>query len=498
MIEARVEQTLRQSLPPPIDDPGLEDRVQAAIASSGRKVVALDDDPTGVQTVHGVAVLAGWDAETLAAELGNLPPLFFILTNSRALPETRAAALNREIGRNLRDAGRETGVPFVIASRSDSTLRGHFPAETDALAEVLGGVDGVLICPAFFEGGRVTAGDVHLVRDGDRFVPAAETEFARDATFGYSARTLPGWVEEKSRRRITTRDVASLTLDEIRGGGPERVAERLRQARHGRPIVVNALDYPDLWTVVLGLLRVEEEGRRFVYRTGASFVRARAGIDARPLLTRDELLGPNAPRPARGLVVVGSHVGRTTEQLQLLLRAPTTTGVEVAVTELLRGVDDRDREIERVRRQADDACATGQTPVVYTSRQVERPEGMEELVVARTVSDALVAIVRGIEARPDFVVGKGGITSSDVGTLGLGAARATVLGQVRPGVPVWRLGPESRFPAMPYVVFPGNVGHPETLTEIVTELIGREPRALFSPEPEHLGASRIKAQQRPE
>jgi uncharacterized protein YgbK (DUF1537 family) len=472
VIEARVERALGQSLPSPIEDPGLEDRVQAAVADSGRKVVALDDDPTGVQTVHGVAVLARWVTQALAAELSNGAPLFFILTNSRALPEDRAAALNREIARNLLDASRDTGVPFVVASRSDSTLRGHFPAETDALAAALGGVDGVLICPAFIEGGRVTAGDVHFVRDGDRFVPAAETEFARDATFGYSAHTLPGWVEEKTHRRIRTAEVASLALREIRGGGPARVAERLRDVRGGQPVVVNALDYQDLWTVVLGLLWAEAEGKQFLYRTGASFVRARAGISARPLLRRSELLGKNAPRPSRGLVVVGSHVQRTSEQLQRLLLHSDIAGIEVAVPALLHSADDRDREIARVRRRADDAITTGRTPVVYTSRRVERPEGMEELVVARAVSDALVAIVRGIESRPDFVVGKGGITSSDVGTLGLGAERATVLGQVRPGVPVWRLGPESRFPGLPYVVFPGNVGDAETLAEIVTELIG--------------------------
>jgi uncharacterized protein YgbK (DUF1537 family) len=475
VIEARVGEALGQSLPPPIGDSDLEERVQTAVAESGRKVVALDDDPTGVQTVHHVAVLAGWDAEKLVAELADPAPLFFILTNSRALPEDRAAALNREIVGNLLDASRESRTPFVIASRSDSTLRGHFPAETDALAEALGRIDGVLICPAFFEGGRITAGDVHFVRDGNQFVPAAETEFARDATFGYSARTLPGWVEEKTHHRIKTVDVASLTLEEIRGGGPERVAARLRDARHRQPIVVNALDYPDLWTVVLGLLQTEAEGKRFLYRTGASFVRARAGIDARPLLRRDEVLGTNTPRPARGLVVVGSHVRRTTEQLQRVLLAPETTGVEVVVRKLLRGDDDRAREVTRVRRQVDDALETGQTPIIYTSRQVERPDGMEELVVARVVSDALVAIVRGIAARPDFVVGKGGITSSDIGTRGLGAERATVLGQVRPGVPVWRLGSESRFPTMPYIVFPGNVGEAETLAEIVTELIGAEP-----------------------
>jgi uncharacterized protein YgbK (DUF1537 family) len=475
MIEARVGQALGLSLPPPIDDSDLEARVQEAVAASGRKVVALDDDPTGVQTVHDVAVLAGWDAERLAAELADPAPLFFILTNSRALSENRAAALNREIAGNLLDATRKSRVPFVIASRSDSTLRGHFPAETDALADVLSEIAGVLICPAFFEGGRVTAGDIHFVRDGDQVVPAAETEFARDATFGYRARTLPGWVEEKTHHRINTADVTSLTLEDIRYGGPQRVAARLRDVRRGQPIVVNALDYPDLWAVVLGLLQVEAEGKRFLYRTGASFVRARAGIDARSLLRRDELLGPNAPRPTRGLVVVGSHVRRTTEQLQRVLLVPETTGIAVAVPELLHDDDDRTREIARVVREVDDALETGRTPVVYTSRQVERPDGMEELVVARVVSDALVAIVRGIAPRPDFVIGKGGITSSDVGTRGLGAERATVLGQVRPGVPVWRLGSETRFPSMPYVVFPGNVGEAETLAEIVTELIGSQP-----------------------
>ncbi len=472
MINAQVAQALGRPLPASIDDQGLERRVREAVAASGRKVVALDDDPTGVQTVHDVAVLAHWEPRALAAELHGAAPLFFILTNSRGMPEEQAWTLNLEIADNLIEASGHSGSPFVIASRSDSTLRGHFPAETDALAAALGGVDGVLICPAFFEGGRVTAGDVHLVRDGDRVVPAAETEFARDATFGYRAKTLPRWVEEKTHGRIRAEDVVALTLEEIRGGGPERVMERLAGVRNGQPIVVNALDYPDLWTVVLGLLQAEAEGKRFLYRTGASFVRARAGIAARPLLTREELLGPDAPRPARGLVIVGSHVRRTTEQLEQVLDRPGIRGIEVGVADLLTGDEDRKREVLRVCRQADVALAAGATPVVYTSRRVERSEGMDDLEVARVVSESLVTIVRGITSRPDFVVGKGGITSSDIGTHGLGAERAIVLGQVRPGVPVWRLGPETRFPGMPYVVFPGNVGGPDTLAEIVMELTG--------------------------
>ena len=272
------------------------------MAASGRAVVALDDDPTGVQTVHDTIVLAEWDAATLAAELRRSRPLFFLLTNSRSLPEAAATELNRKIAMNLLAAREETGVAFVIASRSDSTLRGHFPAETDALADALGGFDGVLLCPAFFEGGRVTAGDVHFVREDDRVLAAAETEFARDATFGYRARTLPTWVEEKSAGRVPSSEVVSISLEEIREGGPDRVAQRLRQMHGGRPVIVNALDYPDLWTVVLGLLQVEGEGKRFLYRTAASFVRARAGIPARLLLTRDELFGVGATNPARGLV----------------------------------------------------------------------------------------------------------------------------------------------------------------------------------------------------
>jgi hypothetical protein len=46
--------------------------------------------------------------------------------------------------------------------------------------------------------------------------------------------------------------------------------------------------------------------------------------------------------------------------------------------------------------------------------------------------------------------------------------------------------PESGFPAMPYVVFLGNVGDAETLADVVRELIGREPKALFSSESEQI------------
>lgn len=465
---------LLDDLPAAGDEAALFGEVRRAVAASGRVIVVLDDDPTGVQTVHDVAVLATWSIDELTAELRYPATCFFILTNSRSLAESDAAALNREIAANLREASARTGRPFVIVSRSDSTLRGHFPAETDALAAALGVVDGVILCPVFFEGGRITVDDVHYLREGERFVPVGETEFARDAAFGYAASNLREWVAEKSGGSIEPEHVASISIQDLRVGGPLRVAGILRQTIAGRPIVLNAACYADLEIAALGAMMAEDTGTRLIYRTGASFVRARAGITARPQLTRADLLGTGTPPYVPGMVVVGSHVKRSTEQLRELLTLSNVAPIEVDVREIVKDAGGRDRLIAEATSAVTAALSMGLTPVVFTSRDVA-PVGREDsLIISRSVSDALVRIVRAVDRRPGFIIGKGGITSSDIGTKALGARRAVVLGQIRPGVPVWRLGQESRFPDLPYVVFPGNVGGPETLAEIVAELRSRE------------------------
>jgi uncharacterized protein YgbK (DUF1537 family) len=451
------------------EDLALEAEVRVAVLETGVKVVAYDDDPTGVQTVHGVDVLADFSQLELEIELSEPSPLFFVLTNSRSLPAPDAVQLNRDITRNLLAVAKKLGTRFVIASRSDSTLRGHFPTETDAIGSELGGVDGVLICPAFFEGGRYTIEDVHYLRQGSRLLPVAETEFARDATFGYTRSNLREWVEEKTAGLVPASAVASLSLEGIRQSGSAWVKDQLSHVHGGQPVVVNATCYRDLHIVVLGLLEAEQAGKRFIYRSSASFVRARAGVDARPLLTRADLLGEKAPRYVPGLVVVGSHVRRSSEQLDQLLDLDRVVGIEVDVAELMRG-DNRWRIVASNWMRMREALDEGLTPAIYTSRTVFGTN--DQLHVSQEVSKALVDIVVGFEESPGFIVAKGGITSSDIGTKSLNAYRSLVLGQIRPGVPVWRLGEESRFPGMPYVVFPGNVGGPETLAEVVSELRG--------------------------
>jgi uncharacterized protein YgbK (DUF1537 family) len=168
-----------------------------------------------------------------------------------------------------------------------------------------------------------------------------------------------------------------------------------------------------------------------------------------------------------GLVVVGSYVAKTSAQLEALLELPGTAGIELRAGALALPVT-REAEVGRVAAAALEAIRAGRHAVVYTSRTLESAAGVAgDLKAGRIVSDALVAVVRRIPQRPRFLIAKGGITSSGVAVDGLGMRRARVLGQAAPGVPVWEMGPETRYPGMRLVIWPGNVGGREALRDLV-------------------------------
>jgi uncharacterized protein YgbK (DUF1537 family) len=245
------------------------------------------------------------------------------------------------------------------------------------------------------------------------------------------------------------------------------VRKRLVGLSGGTVCVINAASMRDLQVFVRGLLAAEAEGRRFLYRTAASFVQVRAGLTPRPILTQADL---NLPVSGGGLIVVGSYVPRTTSQVNALLARPEVKSLEIRVEALL---DDarQQNEIERVAQAANDALQHHQDVMVYTSRQlITGGDAERSLSIGRRISDSLVALTRAIPTRPRYFLAKGGITSSDMATKGLGVKRAMVAGQILPGVPLWELGPESRYPGLPYIVFPGNVGGPEALVEVVAKL----------------------------
>jgi uncharacterized protein YgbK (DUF1537 family) len=446
--------------------------IQRQVKASQRKVVVLDDDPTGNQTVYDTPVLTQWPVAALCRELLDDGPACFLLTNSRSLSLSAAEALTTEIGRNLAQAGRLAGKQYVVVSRSDSTLRGHFPGEVQALAAALGQeFDAWLIIPFFLEGGRYTIGDVHYVAEtdaeGEWLVPAGETEFAGDAVFGYAASDLRQWVQEKTAGRVRANDVASVSIDDLRRGGPDRITARLAGLAPGSVCVINAASYSDMEVFTLGLLAAEAHGQRFLYRTAASFVRTRAGIGPRPLLTRAEL---PLSSPAGGLLIVGSYVPRTTTQVNVLLSQTDIKRVEISVEALLDG-ERRVAEIARVTQQVDQALRRSEDVVAFTSRRIVTGQDAESsLSICQRISEGLVAIARAIPTRPRYLLAKGGITASDLAAQALDVQRALVRGQILPGVPVWQLGPESRHPGLVYIVYPGNVGGPQALVKIVTEL----------------------------
>ena len=456
---------------------------------AGRRLVVLDDDPTGTQSIADLPVLTSWSVADLQWALRQPTTAFFILTNTRSLSEADAVERNRQIVDALHEAAGLEGISYVIASRSDSTLRGYYPLETDVLTEELAArgtsVDGVLICPAYIEPGRVTVDSLHWSRTSDGMIPASHSEFAKDASFGYLNSDLRDWVEEKTGGRISRDDVATITLTDIREGGPERVEEILAGLDRGQPVVVDAAEDADLQVVAVALLRAESAGKNFVYRTGPSFVRARSGQQATPAVDVSRLSailaaappeqGETRPETEHGLIAVGSHVGLTTRQLDRLRAKGKIIELELDVPTLLKA-QDRDKHVSDTAARAVDLLRTNDSAadvVIRTSRTlITGADAVDSLVIARTVSAALVNTVREIVAqvRPAFVLAKGGITSSDTATDGLSIRRAWSRGTMLPGiVSLWEpvSGPAK---GIPYIVFAGNVGGDDALADVVETL----------------------------
>jgi uncharacterized protein YgbK (DUF1537 family) len=355
----------------------------------------------------------------------------------------------------------------MVISRSDSTLRGHFRAEIETLKAEFGWQKAVTLCmPAFFEGGRFTIDDVHYVKEGDELVPAAETPYAKDPSFGFVSSNLKDYIREKMGEAVGRDDICSISIENIRRGGPEAVAHTLRACRDGGFCVVNACNRSDMDVIALAVFRAMEQGKQFLFRTAAAIIPALIGLEPRPLLGAGDF---SSSQKGCGLVIVGSFVPMSSRQLAHLLANADVHPVELHVRRLL--FEDRQSEIDRVTGEANRSVGMPRDTVVYTSRALVTGTSPEESIrIQAVVASALIEIVRGISAAPRYILAKGGITSNDIAAKALGVQRAIVMGQIIPGVPVWRLGEGSRFPGMNYIVFPGNVGGEASMTDVVQAL----------------------------
>ncbi|KAH8690062.1 hypothetical protein BGW36DRAFT_273112, partial [Talaromyces proteolyticus] len=465
-------------------------------------LVVLDDDPTGTQTCHDINVLTMWDVDTLTTEFRTGSKGFFVLTNSRALSSNEARELLSEILRNVSTAASSTGKKFEIVLRGDSTLRGHFLEEIESHIDTIGSPDAWIITPFFEQGGRVTIEDVHYVIDKDALVPVANTPFAADKTFGFKSSNLVEYVREKAGRRFSDKDIISVTLEDIRQGGVTEVAKKLLAVPKGGVVILNAVQEEDMNLFCLGLLKVQSNhNRRFGYRSGASFVSSRLGIPCKDIILPQQLPTFETASQPGGLIVAGSYVPKSTEQLQSLTKRRgeklmvITVEVPALLTESQKYPDsltmlENSISIRAIIEKVSATLKAGKDVLVMTSRDLVTtdtvessssltPQGATNLDINNLVANSLVHIIRNLIIRPRYLLAKGGVTSSDAATAGMGIKRARVLGQAAPGVPIWWCekeedlrsisegGREVKWIELPLIVFPGNVGNEDTLAQVV-------------------------------
>ncbi|NQV09785.1 MAG: four-carbon acid sugar kinase family protein [Cyanobacteria bacterium] len=446
------------------------------------KIVVIDDDPTGSQTVHSCPLLLRWDRPTLLAGLRDPSPLLFLLADTRALSPAAAAARVREICRALKPALAEAGLDqWLLVSRGDSTLRGHFPLEVEVIEQELGPFDATLLVPAFVEGGRTTVEGVHLLH-GE---PVHHSPFAADSRFSYTTSFLPDWVEARSGGRRKAAQVGRIGLAELEPANAAGLSARLA-ALAGNPLVVVDAERPEQLRVLGAALRELVRPRRLLMQSAASLLNGLANLPPQPLTP--EALAQLRRGGAPGAVLVGSRVPLTNRQLKELLLEPACEGVELPVTRVLAalrraqkastdspdGEQERDPELDldldlelELAEAMANVMSTGRTPVLFTSRDEAICGGDEE---RDRLGRALALQIAGLAARlpPElsYLISKGGTTSQTLLSSGLDLGTVRLEGQVLPGLSLLRLPADHPlFPALPLLTFPGNLGTAGTLRE---------------------------------
>lgn len=414
-----------------------------------RRVVVLDDDPTGTQSVANVEVILHPTLPAYQRFFRGTERTVYVLTNTRSFKQAAAVELVRKICVEIQQAASETEAEVSILLRGDSTLRGHVFAEMDVLAEANHNAV-LLFVPAFPDGGRVTLDGVHYLVSATGKIPVAQTEFARDATFGYRSVSMVEWVAERGQGR----QALSLPLAQTRSQGAVALTRALLEAPAGMVVVPDAETNEDLEMLVQGLLEAEARGRAIVVRSASPFAALRAGLH--PASVQPELTS----QKNRVLVVCGSHTEASSQQLARLEKhagPALTIPTDRLLAEGLALV------VSHLADQVEQALTEQRFAILATERL--RQARHNDLSIGARVMSALTAIVTRVAQSCDAVIAKGGITSAQVATEGLAATRAYVQGQLEPGVSLWNLT-LSTGRTLPYAVIPGNIGHEQTLVHI--------------------------------
>ena len=273
--------------------------------------------------------------------------------------------------------------------------------------------------------------NIHYVKEQDNLVPAGMTEFARDKTFGYKSSDLTEYVEEKTEGKYHKEECITISLDELNALDVQGIKDKLMSAQNMAKIIVNAVSYADLKVFCAALVLAMKAGKHYMARTAAAFTKVMGRISDQPLLGRAQLEGDTKNG---GIVLIGSHVKKTTDQLNCLKKLDGQADFMEFQVNTVFEENGLEKEVERTVKAAEEKILSGRTVVIYTSRQLLAPENMtpeEKLQISVKISNAVTSIIGKLSVKPKFIIAKGGITSSDVGTKALRVKKARVMGQVK-------------------------------------------------------------------
>ena len=439
------------------------------------KVIVIDDDPTGSQTVNNCLLLLKWDYSTLIKGFKSKSNLFFILANTRSLSENDAKVRLVEICNNLKKIiSKETyKEKFIFVSRGDSTLRGHIFLEPKIINDCLGPFDATFHIPAFIEGKRMTIDGQHFVDN----VPVSQTIFAKDKIYGYKTSNIKQLLFQKSKSQIKLNDIQNLKLSELNvleSKEKNIVFNKIKNYKENSHVIVDVENYSQLKKFSLSIKKLSKQ-KKFLFRTAASFISSISDAKDNPqepsfysLLRRKD----NEKKLLPGCLVIGSYVELTTIQLKNLLKTSDCVPIECDVFEFLR--------ISKLKNNQDQlglfkneflakirSCLKKEnTPVLFTSRkEVFLGNNDEQLNLYNSLAHFISELVSELKNEIGYLISKGGITSNVILSNGFKAKYVYLQGQIITGVSLVTFKLEND-ENIPIVTFPGNIGNQDSLVKV--------------------------------
>lgn len=422
------------------------------------KIIVLDDDPTGSQTVHSCYLLLRWDLDTLREALRDPAPIFFILANTRALTEAEAIATTLDICTNLKAALQAENITnYWLVSRSDSTLRGHFPAEPEAIAQVFGEFDACFHAPAFFEGGRITKEGTHYIAKGNQLTPVHQTEFAQDPVFKFASSFLPEFIAEKTQGAIAATNVDIVEPDTL----PAPFTEYLLSLHNNKQVVLSATKQEDFDQLVDPIQQATHQGQKFLFRSAASLLTSCAHLGTQPIPAAAIAHYRQSPKP--GIIFVGSYTKNTTEQLNQILTLDNVEGIEIDLA-ACQNNQSRKQFIKTIIPHITQLFAQNITPIIFTPRTFQpQQDPITQLQFGHNINHFFGELIEKLPSDLGYLISKGGNTTNQLLSNGFQLNKIFLLGQIIPGCCLVQTSTSHRFPALPIVLFPGNVGDRQSL-----------------------------------